>query len=334
MSVLSRLLFTFSLAAVAGATLHAQQPAQKPPTIRVGVDRVNIGVIATDAQGRFVEGLSRSDFHIFDNGAEQSITDFTSVDEPADVLVLIEAGPAVYLLEDAHLRAAIGLLQGLSPADRVAIVKYSDAPEGLLDFTPDKQLAASIFDSLRFNLGFASLNLSSSLSKVLGWLGASSGKKSIVLLSTGVDTSPLPDSQATLTQLQTGDVRLFAVSLAGALRGPSKDKKKPPSSKSVPAQLDRQFAEADRFLRQLSEAAGGRAYFPVTAADFRAVYAELAQLIRHEYSLAFAPQTPDRAVHTLSVTVNPRVASPANSKLRVDHRQAYQAAAPASNEHP
>jgi len=49
MSVLSRLLFTFSLAAVAGATLHAQQPAQKPPTIRVGVDRVNIGVAVAAA---------------------------------------------------------------------------------------------------------------------------------------------------------------------------------------------------------------------------------------------------------------------------------------------
>ena len=52
------------------------------------------------------------------------------VEEPAQALVLIEAGPAVYLLEGSHLRAAQQFLSGLSPDDRVAVVKYADAPQG------------------------------------------------------------------------------------------------------------------------------------------------------------------------------------------------------------
>jgi hypothetical protein len=46
-------------------------------------------------------------------------------DEPAQALMLIEAGPAVYLLEGGHLRAAHAFLNGLSPGDRVWAI-----PEG------------------------------------------------------------------------------------------------------------------------------------------------------------------------------------------------------------
>ena len=94
--------------------------------------------------------------------------------------MLIEAGPAVYLLEGSHLRAAQEFLSGLSPDDRVAVVKYADAPQGLVDFTTNKQSVAAAFDDLGFNLGFGSLNLSASLSKVLDWLTSVQGKKTIV----------------------------------------------------------------------------------------------------------------------------------------------------------
>ncbi|HZV60257.1 MAG TPA: hypothetical protein VFF42_07940, partial [Candidatus Eremiobacteraceae bacterium] len=78
---------------------------QQSEPIRVTVDRVSVGVLVTDPSGKFAEGLRRNNFHIFDNGVEQPITDFLDVEEPAQALVLIEAGPAVYLLEGSHLRA-------------------------------------------------------------------------------------------------------------------------------------------------------------------------------------------------------------------------------------
>ena len=320
------------LAALAGAAeLCSQQlPAQEPPKIRVGVDRVNVGVIVTDSRGHFVEDLARSNFHVFDDGNEQVITDFTAVDEPAQVFLLIEAGPAVYLLEGGHLTAAYNLLQGLAPSDRVAVIRYSDQPQGVLDLTPDKQLAASALGSLHYNLGFGSLNLSTSLVQVLHWLAAIPGKKTVVLLSTGVDTSPSARLPTLLMQLRTGDVRLFAVSLAAELRSAPKGKKK--SAPAKPSVLDEQFAEADQLLRQLAESAGGRAYFPANAGDFRAVYAELAQLIRHEYSIAFSPLARDGKLHALAVTIDsPPSSASSTVGYRVDHRQAYLAPPPSPN---
>ena len=322
----------FVLLLVVGAICRAQQPQDtQAPTLRVSVDRVNAGVIVTNTQGDFVEGLARSDFHVFDNGAEQPITDFAAINEPAQVVLLIEAGPAVYLLEGGHLQAAHALLEGLAPSDRVALIKYAEAPEPLLDFTTDKQLAASALGALRYNLGFGSLNLSASLAQTLAWLRNTQGKKSIVLLSTGIDTSPSNEFRAILARLRISDVRLFAVSLAGELRATPRGKKQPPTGKAAAAA--EQFAEADQFLRQLAEATGGRAYFPTNAKDFRSVYAQLAQLIRHEYSIAFAPQNRDGTVHTIQVVVEPPSAAGNQAHVtvpvyRIDHRQAYLAPKP------
>ncbi len=126
----------------ASAQENPQQPKQ---TIHVSVDRVDVGVIVTDHSGHFVEGLRREDFRIFDNGIEQPLTGFASVEEPAQVLLVIEAGPAVYLLESDHLQAAVALLNGLAKDDRVAVVKYAEMPAILLDFTADSLRALQTF---------------------------------------------------------------------------------------------------------------------------------------------------------------------------------------------
>jgi hypothetical protein len=56
------------------------------------------------------------------------------------------------------------------------------------------------------------------------------------------------------------------------------------------------------------------------------VYAEIAQLVRHEYSLAFAPPVRDALVHSIEVRVNaPQTRTPNTQPVayRIDHRQAY-----------
>jgi VWFA-related protein len=303
-----------------------QQLAQSTPYIRINVDRVNVGVVVTDSRRQFVGGLHREDFHLFDNGIEQPITDFLNVDEPAQVLLLVEAGPAVYLIEGGHLQAIHTLLDGLSPSDRVAIARYNDAPQLILNFTPDKLNAAAALDQLRFNLGFGQLNLASSLVTVLDWLTHVPGKKSLVLLSTGFDTSPPPASENLVALLRSTDVRVLAISLGGELRGSNSvekkhSKKDPPSSEKAQAAAEG-FAEADEELKAIVEANGGRVYFPRTTKDFAAVFTEIAQLVRHEYNLGFVPPAHDAKLHSIDV----RLANsdpPTAATFRVDHRQAY-----------
>jgi Ca-activated chloride channel family protein len=310
-------------------TSTAPSAVQQSEPIRVSVDRVNVGVLVTDSSGKFAEGLQRENFHIFDNGVEQPITDFLNVEEPAQALVLIEAGPAVYLLEGSHLRAAQQFLSGLSPDDRVAVVKYADAPQGLVDFTTNKESVAAAFDDLGFNLGFGSLNLSASLSKVLDWLTSVHGKKTIVLLSTGVDTSSSRQIGDLLIRLQTTDVRILAVSLTGDLRNPppATTKKKSPSPKA--AFTSQQFAEADMLLRQIAQTTGGQAYFPANSNELPTVFAHVAQIVRHEFSLAFIPPAHDGTIHSLEVRVTTESGQSAGAPAdRVDCRRAYLAPMP------
>jgi Ca-activated chloride channel family protein len=289
--------------------------------IQVKVARVNVGVVVTDDKGRFVEGLHRDAFHVFDNGAEQPITEFAPIEEPGQVLLLVEAGPAAYFLQDANLFAADSMMKGLSEGDRVAVARYTDAPLGIQDFTTDKASAQAALSSIRFNLGFADLNLSSSLNSVLDWLERIPGKKTIVLISTGVDTSPASGWAALQTRLRLGDVRVLCVSTSGPLRNGKQ------GSKAKIRQTQDEFAAADRRLQTIAQLTGGRAYFPMNGKAFQETYREVAEIVRHEYSLAFALPAADGVVHSIGVKVDRSgvAGKSAQSPYRVDHRQGYQA---------
>ena len=310
----------------------SQSPTQQEsPSIQVSVNRVNVGVIVTDPQGNFVPDLRRENFHIFDNGLEQPITDFANVVAPAEVLLLVEAGPAVYFLASTHVQASHAFLDGLSSGDRIAVAKYDAAPQLMLDFTTDKPAAYGALANVRYYVGFGSLNLSKSLNTVLDWLAKTQGKKTIVLLSTGIDTSSPADIDAALSHLRISDVRLLAISLSGAMRAPTepakgKKKKKDKSTDEEEAQkaatkaafAQQGFDEADRLLRALTDATGGQVYFPNNPQDYANMYAQIAQLIRHEYSLAFSPPAHDGRVHNIEVRITPPTATPSNTATPTD----------------
>jgi Ca-activated chloride channel homolog len=314
------LLFTSICLLSWGRGSAQETPVAADQAIRVNVARVNVGVVVTDEKGKFVEGLRRDAFHVFDNGAEQQITEFAPIEEPGQVLLLVEAGPAAYFLQGANLFAADAMLEGLSAGDRVAVARYVDAPLGIQDFTTDKVAAQAALSSIRFNLGFGDLNLSSSLSGVLDWLERIPGKKTIVLISTGVDTSPSAAAEGLLARLRVGDVRILCVSTSGPLRGGKQ------GNKTKIQQTQDEFAAADERLQALAELTGGRAYFPMNGKAFQETYKQVAEIVRHEYSLAFALPAADGAVHSIDVKVDRAGASGKTpAAYRVDHRKGYQA---------
>src|SRR6185437_14141017 len=168
-------------------------------------------------------------------------------------------------------------------------------------------------------------------------------KKTIVLLSTGLDTSTPAEIDAALQRLKISDVRLLAISLSGAMRAPAqqpaKEKKKKKKDKSTEDEEEEKklaaktaftqqgFEEADRLLRALTDATGGQVYFPQNPQDYATMYAQIAQLIRHEYSLAFAPPAHDGKVHTIEVRITPPNTEPQSTQSAAD--SAAQPATPA-----
>ena len=300
---------------LAGCLCVAQEPGTAP-AIRINVERVNVSVTVADAAGNFVEGLRREDFRVFDNDIEQPITDFLPLEEPAQILLLVESGPAVLFLSKNHLLAADQFLMSIAPNDRVALASYTRTPEPLLNFTEDKSAARGALQGISFNNDFADLNLSESLSTALDWLAPVPGKKAIVLLSTGFDSSQPIAIEAIHRKLLASDVPVLAVSLAADFRKQASRKKLSSREQARREEVQQGFEKGDNTLREITALSGGIVYFPKNEYEFSRVYAELAKLVRHEYSLAFAPPTADGQIHAIRVEVK-------RAGATAGHRQAY-----------
>jgi len=304
----------FLFALFASPRLAWPQETQTP-TIRVEVSRVNVGVIATDRRGKFVEGLQKSNFHVFDNGVEQPITGFLANDDPAQVILMLECGPAMRLFGKESVQKADALIANLAPQDRVSIVCYSSQPQVMSELSADQSATRTFLREMNFASGSGDLNLSESLQTVLGWLNNAPGKKTIVLISSGVDSSPPIDETLFQSHISASEVRVLVVSTSLAFKKFPKKHKHDLDERDARAQVSLVLKDADARLRNLAAATGGHVYFPKAAKDYQKIYLEIAQIVRHEYSLAFVPQIADGKLHSLSVT--------ARHAHRIDHRQAY-----------
>jgi hypothetical protein len=182
------LFLSIALTLVANLAVASRATAQEP--IRNASELVKLDVGVLDRDGHFAGGLERSDFRVWDNGVEKPVQFFSPIDSPERVLILVETGPAVYLIHEQHLQALSALLEGLGPSDEAALVTYDDSPRRVLDFSANKQALLDAISDAQFRIGTGDLNFYDSVSKVLDSLSDSVGKKAIVVLTTGLDSSP------------------------------------------------------------------------------------------------------------------------------------------------
>lgn len=322
-----------------------EQPSPVPAVIQSPrAQLVPIETSVLDKHGDFVGGLAQNRFHVLDNGVEQPISFFAPIEAPVQVLVMLETSPAVYLIRDQHLVAAYALADGLAADDQVALVTYDVTPTEILSFTSDKSALLDALGKTQYNLGVGDLDLYDSISTVMDWFAPRTGKRAIVLLTTGLDSSPSARWEALSKKLEGADVVIFSVALGGPLRGPSlkksKQKKSALSSKHAEAGAaggtgapsDDAFAEADETLRSLAKITGGQAYFPKSDADFAPFYREIASALRHQYVLGISPGH-DNQFHKVTVEVDssdnqPDSARSRRGEYRVFARAGYLAPGP------
>ena len=291
-------------------------PSALPSPIQVRIREVSIGVTVTATGGHAVRGLHQSDFRVFDDGGLQPITSFLSDDDPGLVVLLLETGPGAFFNQANELHAAGIFLDGMPTNYRIAVVSYSRAPNLVLDFTQDKATARQALRAMNFKVGFSELNLVASVCATLDWLSSLPGKKTIILLSSGIDTTPHLNWPAAQQRIHASDVRILAVSVSEEIRKPAKGKV---LSQEQPENLNdskANFADGDRGLRQLVESTGGRVYFPKKDKDFDHAFSAIARSVGHEYRLSIAPTPPHGQLHALSVKVDRPFSS-------VDFRRGY-----------
>ncbi|MGH9734742.1 MAG: VWA domain-containing protein [Candidatus Acidiferrales bacterium] len=296
---------------LAAFCVFAQSPASAPAeqALKTKTELVKLEVTVLDENGNFAAGLNQQDFHVFDSGAEQPILYFAPVTDAAKVVVVLETSPSVYLIKDEHIAAAYSLLKGLNADDEVALVTYSDVPRDAVPFTTNKAQLLSALGSAEYMIGSGALNLYYTVSSVIDGLARFPGKKAIVLLTTGLDSSPRSQWTELTQKLRGTDVVVFSVGLLGPLVNSFADDQK--HSKHVPAASNFESGDlpsnptlkkADQDLMELATITGGRAYFPASGSEFAPVYRQIAACLRNEYVIGIAPEH-DGQFHRLAVTV-------------------------------
>jgi VWFA-related protein len=259
------------------------------------------------------------------------------VDAPAHVVILMESGPAVFLIHEQHIAALASLLNGLAPDDEAALFAYADVPKQIVPFTANKIAIRSSVNDTQYMVGMDQLNFYDSLGAVLDGFPAGNAKEAIVVLSTGLDSSPADHWDLLERKLRGSNVVIFPVALGGELRdngttAPAKKRRKKSKQPTQDSPETAAFVHADLVLRSLAQITGGRAYFPRTADDFAPAYREIAAAVRHQYVLGFTPDR-DGAFHQLSIEIlddHGQTANrdPKSSQYRALFREGYSAPAP------
>ncbi|HWE52247.1 MAG TPA: VWA domain-containing protein [Bryobacteraceae bacterium] len=126
-----------ALALTPGRAIHAQSP------IKVSVNEVIVPITVTDDKGRFVSNLAKSDFHIFDEGKEQTI-DFFSHEQSQPIVIgfLIDTSNGMKIHWDKYKEAATELMLNLLPGEKKYsgyLITYGNEPELVADTSSDSE---------------------------------------------------------------------------------------------------------------------------------------------------------------------------------------------------
>ena len=155
--------------------------------IKVETNLVTMPVSVLDRDGRFISGLRQQDFKVYENGIEQKVEYFQSVEQPFTVVLMIDVSPSTEFRIDEIQDAAISFVNQLRPGDRVMVVAFDEHLHVLSPVTGDRSQLRYAIQQARFGDG---TSLYEAVDNVIyRQLSQVQGRKAVVLFTDGVDTT-------------------------------------------------------------------------------------------------------------------------------------------------
>jgi VWFA-related protein len=112
--------------------------AQAPPADAAAAETKTVSVTVTDDKGNPVEGLSREDVALLENGVARDVVSLTLDRRPLTLAFLLDTSEAVASSLRLHLiDAVVGFLRQLPDGSRYALWTTGDRPMKLVDFTTE-----------------------------------------------------------------------------------------------------------------------------------------------------------------------------------------------------
>lgn len=294
------------------------------PFFSADTNMVTVEISVLDNDGVFIPGIPDYHFQVLEDGVPQKVAQVGQSEAPMTVCLLIEFSNLYqqYWTESWYqtLTAAYGFVETLRPEDYVAVVAYDLKPEILSDFTQDRRKTYEAMQRMRI-AGYSESNLFDALAEMCERMKDIEGRKSIIVISSGVDTFSRRTFKEARQQIQDAGVTVHAIGLMQALRewydarqmlGPI-------------ARMD--FLQADNQMRTFSKETGGLSFFPRFYGEFPRIFQALNYVMRNQYVALYQPTNTKRDGSYREIEV--RLVDPkTNKQLRItgkkDKRIKYQ----------
>ena len=260
-------------------------------SFRTETNVVSVDVAVLDNKGRFIPNIPRGNFRILEDNVPQQVSNFGMGEAPMTVCMVIEFSNLFqqYWSESWYqtLTAAYGFLQTLKKDDYVAVVAYDMRPEILSDFSTDKSKAQEAMQRLRI-AAFSESNLYDAVTETADRMSTIEGRKSIVLIASGMDTFSKLTFDKTRKMLQNSAVPIYAIGLMQALREYY-------DARGAMGPIQRlDFLQADNQMRTFAKETGGQAFFPRFYGEFPSIFRAIHEAMRNQYSLGYSPSNSAR----------------------------------------
>ena len=287
--------------ALAGVALAAALAGLDQPIFRSAVRTVPIYATVLDAGGRLVPDLEQANFSVLDNGKPAEVALFSSEPQPFTAVVMLDTSASMTANLKLLNRAAEQFLLRLLPVDRAQVGAFNDKIQLSGTFTNDRDELIAALDDLYFG---NPTRLNDAIASSLDALQGIDGRRVILVFTDGEDTASRTRFGTVLDRARDEEVMVYSIGLESEYFNGVRVVRSRPT----------------RDLRKISEETGGGYFELKETAELSPTFSRVAQELRSQYLIGFAPAALDGKVHKLEVRVN-------RPGMTVRARKSYLAAA-------
>lgn len=295
------------------------EPRVKPPqdateaqerreaSIRVETQLVLINVTVTDPMNRFVTGLEKEHFQVFEDKKPQEVIQFSSEDAPLSVGLVFDASGSMGSKLAKSRQAASQLFKTANPEDEFFLIHFNDRPELVVPFTTNTE---EIQNRLTFTQAKGRTALLDGVYMAMNHMKkARNPRKAIIILSDGGDNSSRYTESEIKNAVREADVQVYAMGIYESMAGRGRTAEE---------------LAGPGLLTELAESTGGRQFAIENVNELPDVAAKIGIELRNQYVLGYTPtnQTRDGKYRKVQVKLKqPRGLPP----LRAFYRLGYYA---------
>ena len=308
------------------------QPVESGDVIRVETDLVTVPVRVIDRKGRFVGGLTKENFKVFEDGAEQDVAYFSNEKQPFTVALVLDMSYSTTFKIAEIQAAAIAFINQLGTDDKIMVVSFDEDVHVLCEATNDRQ---RIYRAIRSTSIRTGTSLYEAVDIVINdRLKRIKGRKAVILFTDGVDTTSTrsndlqnlddireldalvyPIHYDTFADVQQMKDKSVVLNSPGG-SGPFPPQK--PTGNRLPIPIPtvgtadsrgttaEEYRRAQEYLDQMALRSGGRLYEANTSGNLATAFSRIASELREYYSLGFYPKDDGQAgrIRKLKVKVD------------------------------